>query len=47
MWYRLVYKNGRHGAWTKDLKQTQEMAIFFNAKIEIKAEEDTKKKEKV
>ena len=38
MLYRLVYKNGRHGAWSKDFNQVQDMAKLFNAKIETKTE---------
>ena len=34
MWYRLRYKDGRTGAWTKDLARLQKEAEFFGAEIE-------------
>ena len=32
--YRLVYRDGSHGAWSTNLDWLQECAKFFNAKIE-------------
>ena len=34
--YRLVYKDGSHGAWTSDYEYIKEMAEFFKAEIETK-----------
>lgn len=34
MYYRLKYRDGSHGAWTKDYAWIQECATFFHAKIE-------------
>lgn len=34
--YRLVYKNGDHGAWDDDIDRIREYAKFFHAEIEIK-----------
>ena len=36
--YRLVYKNGDHGAWDDDIDRIREYANFFHAEIEIKNE---------
>lgn len=33
--YRLVYRDGSHGAWTRDKEWIEECAKFFNAEIEI------------
>ena len=35
--YRLVYKDGSHGAWSSDLEYIREMAKFFRAEIETSA----------
>ena len=32
--YRLVYKNGNHGAWTTNKTEIEESAKFFGATIE-------------
>ena len=32
--YRLVFRNGSHGAWTTDKKAIEESAKFFGAMIE-------------
>ena len=34
VYYRLVFKNGHHGAWTSDFDRIQESAKFFGARIE-------------
>ena len=34
--YRLVYKNGDHGAWDDDIDRIRKYAKFFHAEIEIK-----------
>lgn len=34
IYYRLVFKNGSHSAWTTDLERLKKDAKFFNAKIE-------------
>ena len=33
-YYRLVYKDGDHGAWNDDIDRIREYAKFFGAKIE-------------
>lgn len=47
--YRLVYKNGDHGAWDDDIDRIREYAKFFHAEIESREFEmwDEKKNEKV
>lgn len=35
-YYRLVFKNGMKGAWSKDYERILEDAKFFGAKIEEK-----------
>ena len=35
--YRLVYKDGSHSAWTSDYEYITEMAKFFRAEIEVSA----------
>ena len=32
--FRLVFKNGTHGAWTTDKARIEQDAKFFNATIE-------------
>lgn len=32
--YRLVYKNGDHGAWDDDIDRIRKYAKFFHAEIE-------------
>ena len=32
--YRLVFRDGTHGAWTTDKKRIEENAKFFHATIE-------------
>lgn len=32
--YRLVFRDGSHGAWTQDYEWIKEMAKFFRAEIE-------------
>jgi hypothetical protein len=32
--YRLVYKNGDHGAWDDDIERIRKYAKFFGAEIE-------------
>lgn len=32
--YRLVYKNGDHGAWDDDIERIRKYAKFFHAEIE-------------
>lgn len=32
--YRLVYRDGSHGAWSSDYERTLEYAKFFKARIE-------------
>ena len=34
--YRLVYKNGDHGAWDDDIERIRKYAKFFHAEIEIR-----------
>ena len=34
--YRIVYKNGTHGAWSKDYEYIKKNAKFFGGKIEMK-----------
>lgn len=34
-YYRLVFKDGSHGAWSSDYESIKESAKFFGAKIEI------------
>lgn len=34
MMYRLVYKDGSHGAWTRDYDRIKELADLWGAKIE-------------
>ena len=33
-YYRLVYKDGTHGAWTRNYEWIADCARFFGAKIE-------------
>jgi len=33
-WYRLVYKDHSHGAWSNDIERLRENAKFFGAEIE-------------
>lgn len=35
--YRLVYKDGSHSAWSSDYNYIKEMAEFFRAEIEVSA----------
>lgn len=35
--YRLVFSDGSHGAWSSDFEYIKDMARFFRAKIEISA----------
>jgi len=35
-YYRLIYKGGSHGAWTRDYAWIAECAKFFGATIETK-----------
>lgn len=32
--YRLIFRDGSHGAWETDFKRIQESAEFFKARIE-------------
>lgn len=34
--YRLIYTDGTHGAWTRDLEYIKRNAHYFRAKIETK-----------
>lgn len=45
--YRLVYKNGDHGAWDDDIDRIRKYAKFFHAEIESREFEmwDEKQKE--
>ena len=44
VWYRLIYKDGRHSAWTRDYAWLRECAYFFEATIESKIFEKDEKK---
>lgn len=33
-WYRLVFKNGTHSAWSRDKESIEKDAKFFRARIE-------------
>jgi len=33
--YRLIYKDGSHGAWSTDLERIKKDAQFFGARIEL------------
>ena len=34
VYYRLVFKDGGHSAWSSNYERMKEMANFFDAKIE-------------
>ena len=36
-WYRVVYRDGTHGAWNKDYEEVKAIAKFFRAEIEERA----------
>ena len=39
--YRLIYKDGSHGAWSSDLERVKSDAKFFGARIEEREFIDT------